>query len=75
VKPKFRYYLPSVYSPVGGEAHVCDPHDVCLALEEYLNDTDKRRRHGAKAKETVLTYTWERAVKDLLTCLEAEKED
>jgi hypothetical protein len=54
---------------------VCDPHDVCLALEEYLNDSDKKRRHGAKAKETVLTYTWERAVKDLLTCLEAEKED
>ena len=75
VKPKFRYYLPSVYSPVGGEAHVCDPHDVCLALEEYLNDSDKKRRHGAKAKETVLTYTWERAVKDLLTCLDAEKED
>ena len=75
VKPKFRYYLPSVYSPVGGEAHVCDPHDVCLALEEYLNDSDKKRRHGAKAKETVLTYTWERAVKDLLTCLEAEKDD
>lgn len=75
VKPKYSYYLPSVYSPVGGEAHVCDPHDVCLALEEYVNDSEKKRRHGVKAKETVLSYTWERAVKDLLACLEAEKED
>ena len=61
VKPKYSYYLPSIYSPVGGEAHACDPHDICLALEEYLNDSDKKRRHGAKAKETVLGYTWEKA--------------
>ena len=75
VKPKYSYYLPSVYSPVGGEAHVCDPHDVCLALEEYLNDSDKRRRHGAKAKETVLGYTWERATKELVGRLEEERNE
>ena len=72
VKPKHRYYLPSVYSPVGGEAQVCDPHDVCLALEEYLNDSDKRKRHGAKAKETVLGYTWEKATAELLKRLDEE---
>jgi glycosyltransferase involved in cell wall biosynthesis len=75
VKPKYSYYLPSVYSPVGGEAHVCDPHDVCLAMEEYLNDSSKKARHGAKAKETVLGYTWEKATLELLKCLETERDD
>jgi len=75
VTPKYRYYLPSVYSPVGGEAHVCDPHDVCLAIEEYLNDTDKRITHGQKAKEKILEYTWSKATKDLVKCLLEEQED
>jgi len=75
VKPAHRYYLPGVYSPVGGEAQVCNPHDVCVALEEYLNDNSKKLKHGAKAKETVLGYTWEKAVKELLTRLEEEKEE
>ena len=72
VKPKHRYYLPSVYSPVGGEAQACDPHDVCLALEEYLNDSEKKKRHGAKAKETVLGYTWEKATAELVKRLDEE---
>ena len=72
VKPKYRHYLPGVYSPVGGEAQVCDPHDVCLAIEEYLNDTEKRLKHGQKAKETVLGYTWQKVVKELVSCLEQE---
>jgi glycosyltransferase involved in cell wall biosynthesis len=75
VKPKYRYYLPSVYSPVGGEAHVCDPHDVCMALEEYVNDSEKRKKHGAKAKETVLGYTWEKATKELVQRLEEERSE
>jgi len=75
VEPKYRYYLPSVHSPVGGEAHGCDPHDVCLAIEEYLNNPEKRLSHGQRAKETVLTYTWERGVKELLSNLKAEHLD
>jgi len=75
VKPKNRYYLPSVYSAVGGEAQVCDPHDVCLALEEYLNDSDKRRLHGQKAKEKILTYTWPNAVKELVKYIQEEQDE
>jgi glycosyltransferase involved in cell wall biosynthesis len=75
VKPSHHYYLPGVYSPVGGEAHVCDPHDVCLAMEEYLNDSEKLKKHGALAKETVLKYTWELAVKELLQRLEEERSE
>ena len=73
VKPKYSYYLPGVYSPVGGEAHVCDPHDLCMALEEYLNDSEKKAKHGAKAKETVLGYTWEKVTAELSKCLEVER--
>ena len=75
VEPKHRYYMPSVYSAVGGEATVCDPHDVCLAIEEYLNSTEKRLAHGKKAKETVLGYTWSKAVKDLVRCIEDERDE
>jgi glycosyltransferase involved in cell wall biosynthesis len=75
VKPKHRYYLPSVFSPVGGEAHVCDPHDLCLGMEEYINDSEKRLQHGKKARETVLKYTWERAVEKLVKRLDEEKKE
>jgi glycosyltransferase involved in cell wall biosynthesis len=75
VKPKYRVYLPTTFSPVGGEAEVCDPHDVCLAVEEYLNDSEKKRSHGLKARETVLGFTWEKAVKNLVKRLEEEKEE
>ena len=75
VKPKYRYYLPSIYSPVGGEAQACDPHDICVALEEYVLDSDKRRRHGVKAKETVLGYTWEKVTAELVKRINEEKEE
>lgn len=75
VKPKFRYYLPSVYSAVGGEAQICDPHDVCVAMDSYLNDSEKRKIHGQKAKEKVLTYTWESATKELILRLQEEHLD
>jgi glycosyltransferase involved in cell wall biosynthesis len=75
VKPKFRYYLPSVYSPVGGEAAAMDPHDLCLGMEEYLLDSSKRKAHGEAAKALVQTYTWERGCEPLIRRLRQEKED
>ena len=75
VKPKFRYYLPTVFSPVGGEAFACDPHDICLAMEEYVNDSDKKAAHGKKARETVMKYTWEKACERLVKRLEEEKKE
>ena len=75
VKPAYRYYLPSVYSAVGGEAQVCDPHDVCVAMEEYLNDSEKRARHGQKAKDKVISYTWETATRELVSRLQEEQLD
>ena len=75
VETKHRYYQPMVYSPVGGEAHVMDPHDLCLGMEEYLLDTSKRLTHGQAAKKTVLGYTWERAAEPLIRRLKQTRED
>jgi glycosyltransferase involved in cell wall biosynthesis len=75
VDAKIRYYLPMVFSPVGGEAFAMDPHDLCLGLEEYVLDSEKRKAHGVAARETVAKYTWERAVEPLIRRLRQEKED
>ena len=75
VEPKYRYYQPMVYSPVGGEALAMDPHDLCLGMEEYLLDTSKRLAHGVAAKKAALSYTWEKAVEPLIRRLKQTKED
>jgi glycosyltransferase involved in cell wall biosynthesis len=75
VKPKTRYYLPTAFSPVGGEAFACDPHDVCLGMEEYVLNSEKKEAHGKAAKATVLGYTWERAVAPLVKRLKQELDD
>jgi len=75
VKPTVRYYLPNGFCPVGGEAMACQPHDVCVAMEEYLLNTDKRVDHGKKARETVLEYTWPKACETLVKRLLAINED
>jgi glycosyltransferase involved in cell wall biosynthesis len=66
VKPTVRYYMPNGFSPVGGEAHACQPHDVCLAMEEYVLNSEKRLEHGKQARATVLPYTWKASCEILL---------
>lgn len=75
VTPSVRYYLPTTFSPVGGEAMACDPHAVCLGMEEYVLNTEKREQHGKAAKEKVLGYTWEKSCELLIRRLRAVKED
>jgi glycosyltransferase involved in cell wall biosynthesis len=70
-----RYYLPTVFSPVGGEAASVDPHAFCLGMETYLLDSEKRKAHGENARKTVLGYTWKKAVEPFLRRLRQEKED
>jgi len=70
VKPTVRYYLPNGFSPVGGEANACQPHDVCLAMEEYVLNSDKRTQHGKQARATVLSYTWASSCQPLLKRLQ-----
>ena len=71
VKPTVRYYLPTTFSPVGGEAQACDPHAVCLGMERYVLDSETRLAHGAAAKEKVLGYTWERSCETLIKRLKS----
>jgi len=75
VKPSVRYYVPNGYSPVSGEAHACSPHDVCLAMEEYVLNSDKRAEHGKRARETVLEYTWAKSCEVLLKRFKTLLED
>jgi glycosyltransferase involved in cell wall biosynthesis len=75
VKPKSRYYMPNVHCPVGGEGEACDPHDICLGIEEYLLDSEKRKNHGEEAKKTVLGFTWEKVTETFLKRLKAEHEE
>ena len=75
VKPSVRYYMPNGFSPVGGEAHACSPHDVCLGMEEYVLNSEKREEHGKKARERVLEYTWTRACEPLLKRLAALQDE
>jgi glycosyltransferase involved in cell wall biosynthesis len=74
VKPTVRYYLPTTFSPVGGEAMACDPHAVCLAMEEYVLNSEKKERHGKAAKEKVLSYTWEKSCETLIRRLRSVKD-
>jgi len=73
VKPKYRYYLPMAYSSVGGEAEAMDPHDLCLGMETYVNDSELLKKHGASARETVLSYKWEDCTADLVKRLNEAK--
>jgi glycosyltransferase involved in cell wall biosynthesis len=75
VKPKLRFYQPTVHSSVGGESEACDPHDICMGIEEYLLDSDKRKRHGEEAKKKVLEFTWEKVTENLVKRLHRELED
>ena len=75
VKPSVRYYLPNGFCPVGGEAQACTPHDICLAMEEYVLNSDKRTEHGKKARETVLEYTWPKACESLVKRLRRVLDD
>jgi glycosyltransferase involved in cell wall biosynthesis len=75
VNAKHRFYLPMAFCPVGGEAAAVDPHDLCLGIEQYLNDSGLRTKHGAAAKATVAKYTWAEAAKGLVRRLKTRWED
>jgi glycosyltransferase involved in cell wall biosynthesis len=70
-----RYYLPTIYSPVGGEAKTVSPKYIAAAMEKYFLEEDLRSIHGARAKLAIATYTWEKAVSSLVKRLEQLDED
>ena len=66
---KTRYYLASSQSSVGGISEMVDPFELSLAAEEYLLDSELREKHGKKARETVLQYSWKDEVAKLAKVL------
>jgi glycosyltransferase involved in cell wall biosynthesis len=70
-----RYYLPTIYSPVGGEAKTVSPKNIAAAMEKYFLEEDLRSIHGARAKLAIVTYTWKKAVSSLVKRLEQLDED
>ncbi len=75
VKPKYRFYQPTAHSVVGGEAEVCDPHDICVGIERYLLDSETLKRHGEAARKTVLGFTLDRVCESLVKRLKEAHSD
>jgi len=71
VKPRNQYYLSLSASSVGGVQELVDPHELSLAVEDYVMDSDLRTRHGAAARRTVLAYEWSKEVESLRTVIRA----
>ena len=65
VKPKYTSYLPLSASSVGGMIEVVDSHDLMLAAEEYVMDSELRAAHGTAARKTVCAYKWSDEVRKL----------
>ncbi len=58
VNPRWRSYMATSQSSIGGIIEVCDSHDLALAAEEYIMDSELREAHGKEARQTVLQYKW-----------------
>jgi len=65
VKPRNQYYLSLSASSVGGVQELVDPHELSLAVEDYVMDGDMRKRHGEAARRTVIGYEWSKEVESL----------
>jgi len=50
---------------VGGVQELVDPHELSLAVEDYVMDSDLRKKHGDQARKTVLAYEWSKEVQAL----------
>jgi glycosyltransferase involved in cell wall biosynthesis len=65
VEPKMTCYIPNSQSGVGGMIEIIDPIELANAAETYMMDSELRKEHGLKARETVLKYKWADEVAEL----------
>ena len=75
VNTALRTYMPVCMSGQGGDPRLDDPHAFSLAMEKYVLEDDLRFIHGAKAKETVATYTWPKVVSGLVKRLDLARQE
>lgn len=69
IKPKIKTYVPLVNGGISGISELCDYNDFCLAMEDYLIDSELRESHGKSAKETISKYSWDNVTKKLVNLL------
>jgi glycosyltransferase involved in cell wall biosynthesis len=69
IEPKYSYYLPLIYSPIGGKAHAVDVADVVRSMEKCMHYEDFRKSCVLNANKVVQKYTWERVTRKLIHCL------
>ena len=69
IEPKYSYYLPLSYSPIGGKASAVDVTDVVRSMEKCMHYDDFRKSCILNANKVVQKYTWERATRKLIHCL------
>ena len=51
---------------LGGFCGYADVESLRLAIEQLLNDNERRRSLGEKAHQRSLTYTWDQVAKDII---------
>jgi glycosyltransferase involved in cell wall biosynthesis len=69
VQPKLKVYSPISIGGISGMCELCDYKDVCIAMEDYMLDSELCLKHGKASKETIEKYIWSSVVKDLVDVL------
>lgn len=67
VTPTMDYYMPAGRDELGGRAQICHPKDIADGISYYYKHPVTRVKHGKLARESILTYSWDRALKELET--------
>jgi len=65
VAPSWRSYLPVAHSAIGGLCEIVDSHELMLAAEQYVHDSELRAKHGIQARHDILQYQWTKEVAEL----------
>jgi glycosyltransferase involved in cell wall biosynthesis len=66
VEPRINYYLDFKRDGVGGEASMALFSDYTDAIETYWNDTELRRQHGLRCKNTLpVKFNWKDIARNL----------
>lgn len=74
VKPKGRYYMPTIHSFVNGMGYLVDPSDIAKGMETYLLQKDLREVHSDMAEICVSGYKWNSVIMPLIKRLQQELE-
>jgi glycosyltransferase involved in cell wall biosynthesis len=75
VKPRGRYYMPTIHSYVNGMAYLVDSSDIAKGMEQYLFQKDLYEMHSDMAEIQVTGYKWNSVIQPLVKRLQQELEE